>query len=367
MARKTEGKLNVAIIGSQGVPPKYGGFETLVDNLLTHKSEDVDYTVFCSGPDMASGLSEYKGAKLRYVQLRAHGVMSVPYDIISMIKTFTGYDAVLILGVSGGMFLPVFKLLSKAKTIVNIDGLEFKRKKWKKFAAKFLKKSLDSCVRWADVIVSDNKGIQDYVRRHYGKEAKLISYGGDHALRKLEISRQESLLDYYGLAAKKYDLSICRIEPENNCDLTLETYQDCGRELVFVGNWHHSDYSRSLYLQYKDNPHLHLLDSIYDADILYTLRNNARRYIHGHRAGGTNPSLVEAMQFDIPLIVFDVVYNRETTFNLANYYHDKDSLSKLIQSDTLESNLKEKASAEYNWRHIAGQYENLYNAKPDVS
>lgn len=360
MTKKRERK-RVAIIGSQGVPPKYGGFETLVANILSNSSSNVDYTVFCSTPDMGSKLSDYKGARLKYVNLHAHGVMSVAYDIVSMIKSIKGYDAILILGVSGGIFLPLLRLLSRAKLIVNIDGLEHLRDKWSKRARKFLKFSLDLCIRYANIIVSDNKGIQDYVRKNYGKEARLIAYGGDHALRTVSTSRQEALLEFHGLKPDSYDLSICRIEPENNCAMTLEAYAKSDRDLVVVGNWNHSDYSRDLYMKYKNNPKIHLISSIYQLDVLYTLRNNARLYVHGHRAGGTNPSLVEAMFFDCPILAFDVIYNRETTRNRALYYSDSESLLNLINDPSTErSPIDEKTRSEYVWNKIAKQYEELY-------
>lgn len=156
-------------------------------------------------------------------------------------------------------------------------------------AKRFLKLSLNTCIRWAHEIVSDNKGIQDYVRDRYGREAHLIAYGGDHAMRQVNHTRQQAILDFYGVRSGGYDLSICRIEPENNCHITLEVYAANGRDMMIVGNWNHSDYSRDLYNRYKRYGNLKLVRPVYDLDILYALRNNARCYVHGHRAGGTNP------------------------------------------------------------------------------
>lgn len=359
------GRAKVAVIGSQGVPPKYGGFETLVDNILGHRNADaVDYTVFCSAPDMGSTLRDYKGCRLKYVRLRAHGGWSVIYDMVSMLHALRGYDAILILGVSGCVFLPVVKMLSRTKVIVNIDGLEHRRDKWSNAIKKFLKFSLSMCVKWADTIVSDNKGIQDYVRDEYGCDATLIAYGGDHALRDIDERRQRSILDFYGLKAGEYDLSICRIEPENNCHLTLDAYKATGDKLVFVGNWNFSDYSRNLYTQYKDSKEITLLKSIYDLDILYALRRNARRYVHGHRAGGTNPSLVEAMFFGRPIMAFDVIYNRETTQNTAYYFDSSEALQNLLKRTDLDGEGSEQvAFQQYAWEGIARQYEALFTPK----
>ena len=351
----------VAVIGSQGVPPQYGGFETLVDNIIENRSENVSYTVFCSRPDMGTSLSEYNGCELRYVNLRAHGVMSVAYDIVSLCRAARGYEAVLVLGVSGCIFLPVFRLLSRAKVIVNIDGLEHKRDKWRPLAKRFLEFSLGTCIRWAHEIISDNKGIQDFVREVYGRKARLVAYGGDHTLREISEERQLSMLAYYGIEKGDYDLSICRIEPENNCHITLEAYAATDRNLVFVGNWNHSDYSRGLYERYKSYANIRLIRAVYDPDVLYTLRNNARRYIHGHRAGGTNPSLVEAMFFKMPILTFDVIYNRETTHNRAYYYTTTDELARLIKMPGLDgSGTLEVARTHYRWTTIARMYEDLY-------
>lgn len=222
-------KKRVAVIGSQGVPPKYGGFETLVDNILANANRDkVEYTVFCSRPDIATDLTTYRGSRMRYVNMHAHGISSIPYDILSMMKAARHYDAILVLGVSGCIFLPMLRLYSRAKIIVNIDGLEHKRDKWESMAKRFLKFSLDTCIRFAHEVVSDNKGIQDFVRETYGREARLIAYGGDHAIRDISEQRQQAILDYYNLTPEHYDLSICRIEPENNCHITLEAYAMAG-------------------------------------------------------------------------------------------------------------------------------------------
>lgn len=360
MKRKREIK-RVAVIGSQGVPPKYGGFETLVDNIIINKSQKIEYTVFCSKPDMDNTLTSYKGCQLKYVNLHAHGVMSVPYDIISIVKALKGYDAILILGVSGGIFVPFARMFTRAKLIVNIDGLEHTRDKWSNVAKYFLKLSLGICIRWANTIVSDNKAILDFVKEKYGKIPTLIAYGGNHAIRELDQKRQKSILDFYNLKEKTYDMAICRIEPENNCHITLEAYRESDHNLVMIGNWNHSDYSRELYEKYSSEPGFRLIDSIYELDVLYALRNNMRRYVHGHKSGGTNPSLVEAMFFGKPIMAFDVIYNRETTKNSAYYFKDLSTLKALIERENLDtSKMVEIAHAQYIWESISRQYEALY-------
>lgn len=356
----------IAIVGTQGVPAKYGGFETLVENIIGDNcSPDVQYTVFSSSKDFKEQRTSYKGAILKYIPLHANGAQSTPYDILSLLKTIRGYDVILVLGVSGCAFLPIFRLLCRKKLIVNIDGLEHRRAKWKGFAKYFLRFSEKMAVECADVIVSDNKGIQDYVTETYAKDSELIAYGGDHVLRNLSEQQQETLLSKYMLAKDNYSFTVCRIEPENNCHVTLQAFAKSGDNLVFVGNWEKSEYGKELKAKYADYANISILDSIYDLDELYALRNNCKFYIHGHSAGGTNPSLVEAMHFGRPVIAYDVVYNRETTENKACYFNNASELIAILGNEkaALEESgkaMKEIANRRYLWSVIAKQYEDLY-------
>ena len=352
----------VAIVGIQGVPAKYGGFETLVENIIGDNcSPEVSYTVFCSAKDYDTRPATYKGARLKYIPFfHANGKQSTFYDIFSLVKCVCGYDAVVVLGVSGCVFLPFFRLLYRKVLIVNIDGLEHKRAKWGKFAKWFLRVSEAMAVRFSDVVVADNKGIQDYVMETYGKQSVLIAYGGDHAQREVSEERQQEILKKYGVKANSYSISVCRIEPENNSHILCDAFAKSGKTLVFIGNWNRSFYSRNIKKQYSPYPNIHLVDSVYDLDELYALRNHCECYVHGHSAGGTNPSLVEAMSFGKPIIAFDVVYNREATENKAYYFKDSKELIELLYKDKDGMPMKEIEQRRYTWKHIARQYESLY-------
>lgn len=355
--------IKVAIIGTQGVPAQYGGFETLVENLIgKHSSDAVEYTVVCSSKDLQADISVYKKARLLYVPLHANGIQSIPYDIVSMCKVMKGYDVVLILGVSGCIFLPFFKMFSKSRIIVNIDGLEHKRDKWGSFARWFLRSSEKIAVRYADVVVSDNKGIQNYVTEIYGKSSALIAYGGDHVIRDVPESEQGEILQKYGLYQDSYAMTVCRIEPENNCHIILEAFVESDKTLVFIGNWSKSEYGRSMKSKYSGFANIKLFDAIYDLNILFTLRHNCFAYIHGHSAGGTNPSLVEAMFFGKPIIAYNVIYNKATTFDKASYFSSSIDLRAILSSGTLcnGKELQHLAYGNYKWEQIVLQYEKLY-------
>ena len=352
---------NITIVGIQGVPANYGGFESLVENLIGNKSSNVRYTVFCSSKDLSTRLTEYKGAHLKYLPLSANGAQSVLYDMLSLLRLPKDTDVVLILGVSGCLLLPLFRLFSKKRCVVNIDGLEHRRDKWGKFAKAFLKFSEKMAVKFADVIVSDNKGIQDYVREEYDKESVLIAYGGDHVFQSVPTTFEDEVLAKYSLNPSEYAITVCRIEPENNCHQTLEAFSKTDKKLMFIGNWNRSEYGRNLKKTYSKYPNIQMQDPIYDIDILYALRKNAGVYIHGHSAGGTNPSLVEAMFFGCPILCYDVVYNRETTQGQAYYWAHVEELVELLLQDKLNGeSMKTIAQQSYTWRGITKQYEELY-------
>jgi len=313
--------------------------------------------VFCSAKAYKHKKNKHNDAELIYIPLSANGISSIFYDVISLVICLLKRpDCVLILGVSGCIFLPFFKLLSKTKVITNIDGLEWKRQKWGKWQRKFLKFSESIAVKYSDVIVSDNQAITDYVKKEYSVKSKTIAYGGNHAIRSCDYSNIE----------KGYSLALCRIEPENNISMILDAFAVTDEKLIFVGNWQSSDYGRKLRNNFLNNKNIELLDPIYDLDELYKLRKNCRLYIHGHSAGGTNPSLVEMMHFSVPIFAYDCNFNRYSTENKALYFKSSEDLLNLLNQEDKEcftdnaKNMYEIAARIYTWQNISKHYESLY-------
>ncbi|WPN48582.1 DUF1972 domain-containing protein [Pseudomonas sp. P8_241] len=307
----------VAIIGTVGLPAQYGGWESLSEQLVLNLDKTYDMTVYCSAFSYAERPKKFGNAKLVYIKLKANGFQSIPYDIVSMLRAYRESDVMLILGVSGCIALPVIRLLTKKAIIVNIDGFEWKRAKWSPLIKKFLKFSERLAVRFADRIVTDNKVLRDYVLSEYGVDSTLIAYGGDQALKSAVDEEAAVQFDFLN---SPYAFSVCRIEPENNIHLILQAFSDNGIPLVLVGNWKQSEYGSELQRRYSAVKNLFLLDPIYDPAKLAPLRSNCTLYVHGHSAGGTNPSLVEAMWLGLPIIAFDVSFNRASTEDKAEYF-----------------------------------------------
>ncbi len=355
----------IAIIGTAGVPGKYGGFETLAHQLVKQWKGTFALTVYCSKNyyPKQDRVSTWEGARLVYLPFNANGVQSILYDLVSMLHALFVADTFIVLGVSGGVMVPFLRWFTRKKIIVNIDGLEWRRQKWSPLAKRFLRWSERLAVRFSHADVADNDQIKRYTAIQYKTLSHMIAYGGDHTQR-VALSRETKA--QYPFTQKPYAFKVCRIEPENNIHEVLAAFEQCeDMPLVLVGNWQASAYGQQLLEKYRRVPNLHLLPPIYDQRALDELRSNCFVYIHGHSAGGTNPSLVEAMYLGLPVLAFDVSYNRSTTDNQAFYFKNAQDLSKQLQHwhyrDFRANGNRMVALAQkrYTWAIVAGKYKRL--------
>jgi glycosyltransferase involved in cell wall biosynthesis len=249
----------------------------------------------------------------------------------------------------------------RARIVTNIDGLEWKRRKWGYLARAFLRLSERAAVRFSNAVIADNRGIADYIQETYGSVACRIPYGGDACPR----STLDGVAECRGLrfAAGSYYVAVCRIEPENSVAELLDAFAtNQSVNIVVVGNWSVSRYSRKLGARHSGRPNIDLLDPVYDRHLLDEIRGGAKAYVHGHTAGGTNPSLVEAMSLGLAVLAYDVNYNRFTTNNQAAYWTTPSELADLVSSLS-DSDLARNASAmleyarqHYTWAKVSSAY-----------
>lgn len=356
-------KKRIAIIGTNGIPSNYGGFETLVEYLAEYLSGHYDITVFCSGKAYDNQLDFYKGCKLVYIPLSANNLESIFFDSISILRSLK-FDKLLILGCSGAVILP-FLFPWKKKLIMNLGGLDWQRSKWGFFTRKFLKFSEMLAIKYSADIISDNIGIQEYILEKYKKNSKTIAYGGDQALKVVP-----TLIDYkrYPFLDKPYVFSLARIQKDNNIEMILDAFTDNPKmPIVFVGNWKNSDFGIDVKAKYEKYPDIILLDAIYDPKELGVVRSNCALYIHGHSAGGTNPALVEAMNIGLPILAYDVNFNRYTTENNAEYFKTSADINNKVGLSTAEQlvnngvKMEEIASRLYKWKIVADGYAEVFD------
>ncbi len=362
---KLEGvKKRLFIVGIVGVPGNYGGFETLAENLVDSLTQDKRnrVTVFC---DRNFVFDEFYKPTVSLVRLpfSANGAQSIPYDLLGMTKAASQSGTILVLGTSATIFIPILKLLfPKSSFVVNLAGLEWQREKWGFFARQYLKLGERAAVRYSDKLVVDNQGLFEYVNRKYGATPSMIPYGGDQFL---GVKIDEEILKKFDLQAKKYDIAIARAQPDNNIEMVLDAYSRSKRTIVFVSNWESSKFGLELFQRYRGKNNIKLIGPIYNPIAIHTLRSSAALYIHGHSAGGTNPTLVEAMHSELPILAFDVNFNRFTTENQARYFRNSESLLRLLdefdlqKSGDMAAQLKAISEKKYCWVDICNSYKKL--------
>ncbi|MCX8035087.1 MAG: DUF1972 domain-containing protein [Candidatus Dojkabacteria bacterium] len=361
-------KLKVAIVGTAGIPARYGGFETLAQNLVDYLSDRFDWYVYCSSSFYNDKKLEiYKNAKLKYINLKPNGWQSILYDILSIFDSVTYADVVILMGVSGALVLPFVRLFSNIKIVTHLDGLEWKRGKWNVFIKLLLKFFEFVAVKFSHKLIADNIAIRDYIEDAYklSDNVVLIEYGGNQS-KKIKFTQE--ILEKYPFLKNKYAFSVCRIEPENNVEMVLDAFATCSHlNIVFVGNWDGNKYAQKIFAKYSKYKNVYLVGPIYDLDELNTIRSNAYVYIHGHSVGGTNPSLVEAMFVGLPVICYNSIFNVNTTENKALYFSSAKELYEIISSiqsydlNEIGNQLYELANIKYDWDHITDKYRQLIN------
>lgn len=348
----------VPLVGTVGVPARYGGFETLAEQLCRHVSaDDVEFVVYCERRAYAEGERgvRFAGHRRIFLSLRANGMASLFHDAMALIDAVFHQNAreVFIFGYSGAWILPLLKLVRpQVRYIVNVDGMEWRRDKFSA-PTRLLLKALEWCAaRTASVVIADNAALAELFRNRYQREPVVIAYGGDHTvLPALATSSASPLPDGHYLA-------IARIEPENNTETIIQGCIAAGVPLAFVGNWKANAYGTALRARYGQTPGITLLDPLYDQRALAHWRAGAIGYIHGHSVGGTNPSLVEALFHTDRMVSFDCSFNRATLSGAGAYFADADALATLLRHGLTPIPAVELAQlrSTYCWDGIAARY-----------
>jgi glycosyltransferase involved in cell wall biosynthesis len=352
-------KRSVAIIGTNGIPAQYGGFETLAENLVHHLIDKNHVEVYCSRPNQSFDVKEYNGAKLIYLPLRANGWQSFLYDFFSTLRAFFLSDVILILGPACGLVIPVNKFFGKL-IITNHGGLnEWERESYSPLKRRFSWLNHYVAAKFSDVNVVDNVELQKSLRKNFGAESKVIRYGGDHVLENEEVNYSNK----YPFCESEYFVCVARAQIDNNLHILLEAFESMPHKtLVIVSNWSVSQYARELRSFYQKHKNINMLDAIYNQSELNFVRRKAFCYIHSHSRCGTAPSLVEAMTLGLPVVSFDCATNRETTQNCALFFQDAKSLVSALTGlegekiVNLKNNLSLIAQNNFLWSSIAQQY-----------
>ena len=378
---------DIFIIGSRGLPAQYGGFETFVEKLISHKvSPAIRYHVACLSDESTGKHFDYKGAdcftvnppKLGPARVIAYDMMAINYSLKLIKKEGIQSPIFYILGNTIGAFIVHFakKIQSIGGILlVNPDGLEWKRAKWSKPVQSYLKYSEKEMTKYANLIISDNRGIETYIRNTYPwSRTTFIAYGTD--LSKTTLTAEDSSVrDWYQkwqTQEKEYYLILGRFVPENNYETAIREFMKSSteRDLVIICNHEGNAYFDELrqITGFDEDKRVKFVGTVYDQDLLKYIRNQAFAYIHGHEVGGTNPGLLEALaQTDLNLI-YNVDFNHQVAQETALYWNKEDgNLSQLIDSvdgqvsfEDLGNAAKANMKENYTWEKIVGEYEELF-------
>lgn len=378
---------HVFIIGSRGLPAKYGGFETFVRELVYHQvSDQIQYHVACLSDTSHQEHTNYEGAdcftinppKLGPARVIAYDMMAISYAL-KLVKE-NGWEKPIfyILGNTIGAFIAPFaqKIHAVGGTLlVNPDGLEWKRSKWSKPVRAYLKYSEKLMARHADLLVADNEALEEYLQSSYpGVKTTFIAYGADLPPTSLtaQSDKVRSFFEKWATQEKDYYLIIGRFVPENNYATIIREFMasTTKKKLVIVCNHEGCAYFEQLKQETgfdKDNRIL-FVGTVYDTDLLKYLRKEARAYLHGHEVGGTNPSLLEALAQTNENLILAVDFNQRVALDTAHYWtKEKGNLTALIdQVDRQEEDVllgkraKARMVAHYSWEAIVENYEELF-------
>ena len=378
---------HVFIIGSRGLPAQYGGFETFVDQLVSHQvSPDIQYHVACLSNNQAYQHFDFKGVdcftikapRLGPARVIAYDMMAINYALKHIKKQGIEQPIFYVLGNTIGAFVaPFARKIHKigGRFYINPDGLEWKRAKWAKPIQAYLKYSEKIMTRHADLVISDNPGIESYIKEAYPwSKTTYIAYGTDLSSTSLN-SQDNKVREFYQkwqTQEKNYYLILGRFVPENNYETAIREFMvsSTKRDLVIICNHEGNPYFEELRARtgFDQDPRVKFVGTVYDQDLLKYIRKEAFAYIHGHEVGGTNPGLLEALAHTDLNLVLGVSFNQTVAKDTAQYWtKETGNLAHLInQVDSLEdvSEWGQRAKANmkqnFTWEKIVGEYEELF-------
>lgn len=380
---------NVFIIGSRGYNFNYGGWETFVTNLvnysldkdstfyipyLTHNKRD-NYKV--SKKDNLVNINIYT-KKSGFTTMFYFTIKSIKY-VLKYIKDNNLNNCVLvILGCKIGPLMPLwYKKFHKlnVKIVLNPDGLEWKRDKWSWWIKECFKLSERKSVKYSDHVVCDSKSIKRYIDDKYKiyNKSSFIAYGSSNT-KGIKNNNVKKMFKNYGIHENDYYLIVGRFVPENNYETMIREFMNSKskRDLVIITNLEHDKFYDELLekTNFTSDSRIKFVGPFYDQEGLIYIRENAYGYIHGHSAGGTNPSLIEALSRTNLNILFDVSYNKEVGVNSCYYFtKEEGSLQRVIDKvdnlgieELIKLGLKckKRVKEDYTWELISTRYDVLF-------
>ncbi len=360
--------MRIALLGTRGIPARYGGFETFAEELSARLAARGHEIVVYTRRHLAEpGLTRHRGASVRVLPAwRSKSLETLSHTALSALAPGLGdVDGVLLCNAANAPFIPLLHLRG-VPVAINVDGLERKRRKWGTVGRAYYRLCEGLAARWADRLVTDAEVIRRYYRRAWRRESVMIPYGGD-----LTPPAGRAALAELGLEPDGYVLYVSRFEPENNPDRVIEAYRRVPGDtpLVLVGG---APYAAELARRVRElaaaDSRVLLPGPVY-GEGYRELLFHAAAYVHATEVGGTHPALVEAMGAGRPVFYLDNLPNREVAgeagvaFDLTGP-RTLDTvlgprLTDLAGLAALGEAARRRCAQRYLWDDVATAYENL--------
>jgi glycosyltransferase involved in cell wall biosynthesis len=359
--------VRIAFVGTRGIPARYSGFETFVEQIgvrLVERGHEV--TVYSRRHHATGRERSYRGIRL----VRVPGVATKHLDTIT--HTFVAclhallrrYDVVVIC-ISGNSPLAIIPRLGGAKVVMNVDGSDWRRKKWGRVARAYIKMSEWFSIRLPHATVTDSKVMHRYYKERFGVETECICYGADMAP-----PEKEGALQRLGLTPRGYLLLVGRLVPENCVDHLVDAYERLQTDLrcVVVGD---APYAEAYIADLKRRgPHI-LFTGYLFGDGYRELMQNAYAVLLCTEVGGTHPVLLDAMAAGNCVVVNDTPANLEVTGEAGIPYHGEQGadglltvLRRIVRDESCVERYRglarARAQSRYSWDTVTDQYERIF-------
>lgn len=350
--------MKIGLLGTRGIPNRYGGFEEFAEQVCKYWADSGhEVFVYCEDNENKE-VFEYK--KVNQVFIKASklpGLSQFIYDYRCTKHALTqNLDVIYHAGYATSVFGNlIFKKGVDGKLIYNMDGLEWKRSKFNRIT-RWLTKKLEKVAATSSAeLVSDNKGIQDYLKSEYAVSSTLIEYGAD-------IINNEIV--HFNGYPQVFDLVIARFEPENHIQEIIAAYENQKEStLVLVANTNTKLYKK-ISSRIEQAQNIIFNGPIYDKGELAFLRTNCRFYIHGHSVGGTNPSLLEALAGGCNILIHDNDFNKDVVGQHGRTWSNQIELENLISANaercTTIDDQKKYCAERFNWKLISDKHLELF-------
>ena len=360
----------ISIIGVKGYPYVYGGYETFVKEISERLSKKYTITIYCHKNLFSNRPKSINGINLTYISTIETKILSQPiHSFFSIIHAcFSKTDLILVVNSANGPFGILTKIF-KIPTVINVDGLEWLRPKWKGLGSIYYKFASRMATLFYDQIINDSDEMRKVYLDLFKRDSKVIAYGA--SIRK---SKSPDLIKKWNLKQREYYLVIGRLIPDNNADLIIKGFLKCSsrRKLVIVGDVPYKD-SYASDLKNIVNKRLIFTGYVKDQNILAELYHNCYVYVHGHEFGGTNPTMIKAMAYGCAILALDTVFNKEMLQNgKYGIFFKKQFLSitnmieycekENIKIDYLRQNSVNGITKKYNWDFITSQYLEVFKS-----